>query len=65
MAAHKFKLGQVVVAQANLFGVPLPGPYEVTRLLPPTGMSNQYRVKSLKNGHERVVREDDILRTDH
>jgi hypothetical protein len=33
--------------------------------LPPAGMSNQYRVKSLENGHERVVREDDILRTDN
>lgn len=65
MAAHRFKLGQVVVAHASLFGVPLPGPYEVTRLLPPTGMSNRYRVRSLKNGHERIVHEDDILRTDH
>lgn len=65
MPAHKFKLGQVVVAQANLFGMPLPGPYEVTRLLPPTGLSNRYRVKSLKNGHEGVVHEDDILRTDN
>lgn len=46
MAVHKFRIGQVVVAQANLFGVTPPGPYEVTRLLPPTGMSNQYRVKS-------------------
>lgn len=65
MAEHKFRVGQVVVAQENLFGVTPPGPYEVTRLLPPTGMSNQYRVKSLKNGHERVVREDDIFRSDH
>jgi hypothetical protein len=65
MAVHKFRIGQVVVAQANLFGVTPPGPYEVTRHLPPTGMSNQYRVKSLKNGHERVVQENDILRNDN
>jgi hypothetical protein len=30
------------------------------RLLPPTGVDNQYRLISLKNGHERVVREYEI-----
>jgi hypothetical protein len=65
MAAHIFKVGQVVTAKANLSGTTPPGPYEVVRLLPPTGMANQYRLKSLKNGHERVVREDDIFRRDH
>jgi hypothetical protein len=34
-------------------------------LLPPTGMSNQYRLKSLKNGNEWVVREEDIMRNDN
>ena len=65
MALHKFTLGQVVVARSTLFRLIPPGPYEVTRLLPPIGMSNQYRIKSLDNGHERVVREDDISRNDH
>ncbi|MGH6932875.1 MAG: hypothetical protein ACREEE_10645 [Dongiaceae bacterium] len=65
MSLHKFIVGQVVVAKSTLFGMIPPGPYEVTRLLPPTGMSNQYRIKSLNNGHERVVREDDIFRNDH
>ena len=65
MATHKFRVGQVVDARASLFGMIPPGPYEVTRLLPPTGWSNQYRLKSLKNGQERVVREDDIFRNDH
>jgi hypothetical protein len=58
---HKFRVGDVVEARASLFKATPPGPYEVMRLLPPTGMSNQYRLKSLKNGHERIVREDDIL----
>jgi hypothetical protein len=62
VAAHKFGVGQVVEARATLFGATPPGPYEITRLLPPTGSNNQYRLKSLKNGHERVVREDDIVR---
>ena len=65
MAEHKFKVGQVVDVRASLFGATPPGPYEVTRQLPPTGMANQYRVKSHKNGQERVVREDDIYRNDH
>jgi hypothetical protein len=64
MSAHTYKIGQVVHVTANMFGTAPPGPYEVTRLLPPTGMANQYRVKSLKNGQERVVREDDISRSD-
>ncbi len=64
MQAHRFRVGQVVDGRSNLFGSAPPGPYEVTRLLPPTGMTNQYRVKSLKNGHERVVREDDLFRND-
>jgi hypothetical protein len=65
MLAHKFKVGQVVGARTNLFVEMPPGPYEVVRLLPPAGMTNQYRVKSLKNGHERVIREDDMLRRDN
>jgi len=62
---HKFKIGDVIEARASLFKATPPGPYEVTRLLPPTGTSNQYRLKSLKNGNEWVVREEDILRNDN
>jgi hypothetical protein len=62
---HKFKVGDVVEARASLFKATPPGPYEVLRLLPPTGTSNQYRLKSLANAHERIVREDDIFRNDN
>jgi hypothetical protein len=62
---HKFKIGQVVEARQSMNIHTPPGPYEVTRLLPPTGTSNQYRLKSLKSGHEWVVREEDIHRTDN
>lgn len=65
MIMHKFRVGQVVLAESKLFGAVPPGPYTVTRLLPPTGVSNQYRVKCNKSGHERVVQEDDIFRSDH
>jgi hypothetical protein len=62
---HKFGVGDVVEAGASLFKPIPPGLYEVIGLLPPTGMCCQYRLKSLKNGHERVVREDDIFRNDN
>jgi hypothetical protein len=62
---HKFKVGDVVEARASLFKATPPGPYEVMRLLPPTGTSNQYRLKSLENGHERIVREEDVFRNDN
>ena len=62
---HKFRVGDVVEARASLFKATPPGPYDVVRLLPPVGMSNQYRLKSLLNGHERVVREEDIFRNDN
>ena len=55
----------MVEARASLFKPTPPGPYEVIRLLPPTGMCNQYRLKSIKDGHERIVREDDIFRNDN
>jgi hypothetical protein len=61
MTEHKFALGEIVEARASLYGLTPPGRYEVMRLLPPTGMSNQYRLKSLKNGNEWVVREEDIF----
>jgi hypothetical protein len=62
---HKFKIGDVVEAAASLFKATPPGPYDVVRLLPPVGMSKQYRLKSRLNGHERVVREEDIFRNDN
>jgi len=64
MNAHKFAVGQVVEARASQFSLTPPGAYEIMRLLPPTGTSNQYRLKSLKNGNEWVVREEDIVRAD-
>jgi hypothetical protein len=45
MIEHRFSVGQVVEARASLFGLTPPGPYKIMRLLPPTGTSNQYRLK--------------------
>ncbi len=65
MAAHKFAVGQVVrftpdqavrdqVSQRQ---------FKIVRLLPETGSVFQYRVKSQLDGHERVVRENQLARS--
>jgi len=37
--------------------------FKIVRLLPETGNVLQYRVKSQMDGHERVVREDQLIRS--
>jgi hypothetical protein len=61
MNEHKYKVGQVVDARQLVRGVVPPGRYEVVRHLPAQeGGDNQYRVKSVRDGHERVVRESEL-----
>ena len=61
MPAHKFQVGQIVDAAGKIFSVIPPGRYEIVRLMPPTvGGENQYRIKSLHDRHERVVKESDL-----
>jgi hypothetical protein len=62
MAAHKFKAGQrITVAQNNRGGELRSGTFTVVRLLPQEQRGvNQYRVKSVTDGHERVVLENEI-----
>ncbi len=61
MQPHKFKVGEYVqVATAKYLGAPQ-GRYEVVRLMPPAqDNQNQYRVKSVEDGVERMVKEDDL-----
>jgi hypothetical protein len=62
MATHRYKVGKVVETPKDKFGVIPPGPYEVVRQLPPARDGVwQYRVKSMQNGHERIIREDQLL----
>ena len=60
MQDHKYKAGETVQAQARHLGLIPVGPYEVVRCLPATGPDLQYRIKSVRDGHERVVRENDL-----
>jgi hypothetical protein len=62
MASHKFDVGQVVRSQQRPDGVIPPGNYEIVRHLPSRDAERdvQYRVKSVLDGHERIVRESDL-----
>lgn len=58
MEAHLYAVGQVVNYQPGVFENPAArGSYEVVRLLPADATSNQYRIRSVSDGHERVVKE--------
>lgn len=62
MEAHKFKLGQLVsIVGGRRQGAMPGGRFEIVRLLPETGGSNQYRVRSKQDGHERVVLESELV----
>ncbi len=63
MAAHKFKTGQrVTVASNNRDGELRGGTFTIVRLLPEERGVWQYRIKSITDGHERVVLENDLKR---
>ena len=52
MSRHKFKIGQLVYYRAESAS----GTYQITQLLPPEGDDYQYRIKSVREPHERVAK---------
>jgi hypothetical protein len=61
--SHCYRVGEQVVFHPSLIeSRELAGTYSVERLLPSSGADEvpTYRVKSLKDGHERTVAEVDI-----
>jgi hypothetical protein len=64
MIAHKFAVGQTVrFSPDRNQGVEIRGSFKIVRLLPEAASILQYRVKSQLDGHERVVREDQLARS--
>lgn len=64
MAQHKFSVGQSVnFAPDRSTDASARGAYTIVRALPESGGVLQYRVKARVNGQERVVREDQLLRS--
>jgi hypothetical protein len=60
MSAHKFKPGQKVTVNPSRYGAIREGRFEVVRLMPEEHGTNQYRIKSVADGHERVVQETEL-----
>jgi len=64
MPAHKFTIGQVVhFSPDRQQESAARGRFKIVRLLPEAESVLQYRVKSQLDGHERVVREDQLARS--
>jgi hypothetical protein len=63
MPKHKFRIGQSVMlspaASRNASG----GVYVVTKQLPENAGEYEYRIKSINELHERLVRESELRRT--
>lgn len=61
MTHHKFRIGQhVCLVRDGLFGVKS-GPYEILRALVNDGVDFEYHVRHLADGHQRMVRQSEIL----
>ncbi len=61
MSVQKFNVGQKVeFLPGSLDGNVPRGTYTVTRVLPEEQGSRNYRVKHVRDGHERVVRESQL-----
>jgi hypothetical protein len=60
MPTHKFHVGQLVqLVPAISRNVP-GGSYEITKKLPESGGEFEYKIKSMNEPHERVVRESEL-----
>jgi hypothetical protein len=58
---HKFKTGQSVVFSPNRHeDRSARGLYTIVHLLPEVQSTPQYRIKAKRDGHERVVRENQL-----
>ena len=56
MKEHKYKVGAYVrIASRTVSAVPA-GRYQIVRLMPPEGATNQYRARFVDDGHERMVK---------
>jgi hypothetical protein len=58
--SRKFAVGQNVVMKQSAFQRAPTDTFEILRLLPAERGNPQYRIKSLRDGHERVVVESDL-----
>ena len=60
MHTYKFHLGETVQLLPPMSRHASGGVYEVTKKLPERAGEYEYRIKSINEPHERVVRESDL-----
>jgi len=60
ITTHKFTAGQAVTVVPRRYDPRFGGSFEVIRVLPTERGNNQYRIRSVADGHERVVTEGEI-----
>ena len=60
--SHQFRTGQTVRLVRSSLRSAADGEFEVVRPLPDDGGETQYRIKSVREPHERVVKESDLRR---
>ncbi len=62
MPTHKFAVGDRVRLIVSKYAGDVPaGDYTISRQLPAEANVCQYRVKHVQDGHERVVRESQVI----
>lgn len=57
---HKFKVGQAVDLIPSVSRLAANGHYQIISLRPSEGEIPQYRIKSMRELHERVVAENEL-----
>ena len=62
MHAHKFHIGETVQLLPTMSRFAYGGVYEVTKRLPERAGEYEYRIKSINEPHERLVRESELRR---
>jgi hypothetical protein len=60
MPSHKYAAGRKVQFAPNDLRLSLPGQFEIVRTMPIEHGILQYQIKSLRDGHQRVVTESDL-----
>ena len=60
MLSHKFHVGQLVQLIPSINRNVPGGSYEIIRKLPESRGEFEYRIKSMNEPHERVVRESEL-----
>ena len=58
--SQRFHSGQIVRLVRSSLRFAADGEFKIVRLLPDDGGETQYRIKSMREPHERVVKESDL-----